>query len=659
MRYLRTALITGAVVTGLWMFHRVLLSSWCDEPTLLPASVCGIHPKRWISKGSGNLFRHPHTAQPPGEAVSLESSTDGPEIPGDEKEADLPTASSETGHQARPGRKELPERVPPADSPAAAQPPAADEGNSKPAQPEERGAAEEPAAAQALPADKGSVVGSGDADSFEGSPRSAVRDDAGAQSGDHGSEDISGDDSSSRDGNGASEPDSEEQTWADDGGDNAGKSSQEKASAQVSSTEDSSGDGSGSTTDDAETSDKSTVNQWGRLPPVTEHVGDQEVMWEKPADGEPVGVFLLLNGCNHGADGWWDPQPACPHCLGLPEEKAILREGLRRGHVVMALSVVQQASKMRCWASSKLPNANLDMISTVTSVETIMEREGWGHLPIYGWGGSAGGTFVARLPYFLNVKGIMVQLKATSAEEMLQPELQLAANEVPLRGGEQGWSYPRIVYAFNRRDPVATERALAFTGALKQLGREAVLVGADPMPLDDHFFSRRIPRFSPEVSRQLVAALRGGGFLDEHNYIKDDPRRTDKKWVPLVRREVPALKNAELRKFVSPVFEELNWAFSNHQGISDTTAKSFDLFEGGKGPEHDMLWNPQWWHLQGAKPTDGTTLPPPDPAQQAGMANQSTEQAEGGDEGLATEAEDAAADSRHRETESSGGADGG
>lgn len=40
-------------------------------------------------------------------------------------------------------------------------------------------------------------------------------------------------------------------------------------------------------------------------------------------------------------------------------------------------------------------------------------------------------------------------------------------------------------------------------------------------------------------------------------------RRTDKKWVPVVRREVPALKRAELRKFVSPVFEELNWAFSS------------------------------------------------------------------------------------------------
>lgn len=71
----------------------------------------------------------------------------------------------------------------------------------------------------------------------------------------------------------------------------------------------------------------------------------------------------------------------------------------------------------------------------------------------------------------VDTQGIMVQLKATSAEEMLQPELQLAANEVPLRGGEQGWSYPRVVYAFNRRDPVATERALAFTGALKQLVR--------------------------------------------------------------------------------------------------------------------------------------------------------------------------------------------
>lgn len=45
-------------------------------------------------------------------------------------------------------------------------------------------------------------------------------------------------------------------------------------------------------------------------------MGAQEVMWERPAGREAAGVLLLLNGCNHGADGWWDPQPACKKCLG-------------------------------------------------------------------------------------------------------------------------------------------------------------------------------------------------------------------------------------------------------------------------------------------------------------------------------------------------------
>lgn len=40
-------------------------------------------------------------------------------------------------------------------------------------------------------------------------------------------------------------------------------------------------------------------------------------MWEKPGrGGHPSGVFLLINGCNHGCESWWDAQPACPHCLG-------------------------------------------------------------------------------------------------------------------------------------------------------------------------------------------------------------------------------------------------------------------------------------------------------------------------------------------------------
>ncbi len=45
-------------------------------------------------------------------------------------------------------------------------------------------------------------------------------------------------------------------------------------------------------------------------------------------------------------------------------------------------------------------------------------------------------------------------------------------------------------------------------------------------------------------------------------------RRTSKRWVPEVREKVAALRDAELRKFVSPVFEELNWAFSSDRPLT-------------------------------------------------------------------------------------------
>ena len=41
---------------------------------------------------------------------------------------------------------------------------------------------------------------------------------------------------------------------------------------------------------------------------------------------------------------------------------------------------------------------------TLTSVRLLTEREQWMGLPLVAWGGSAGGTFVTRLPYFLPLK---------------------------------------------------------------------------------------------------------------------------------------------------------------------------------------------------------------------------------------------------------------
>ena len=51
-----------------------------------------------------------------------------------------------------------------------------------------------------------------------------------------------------------------------------------------------------------------------------------------------------------------------------------------------------------------------------------------------------------------------------------------------------------------------------------------MLLAADPQQLRPDFFSDRIEGVSAEVSGQLFNALKGGGFLDAHNFLIEDPR---------------------------------------------------------------------------------------------------------------------------------------
>ena len=55
-------------------------------------------------------------------------------------------------------------------------------------------------------------------------------------------------------------------------------------------------------------------------------------------------------------------------------------------------------------------------------------------------------------------------------------------------------------------------------------GVDFVLLAADPQPLRPSFFSDRIEGITAEVSKQLFDALKGGGFLDAHGYLVENPR---------------------------------------------------------------------------------------------------------------------------------------
>ena len=63
----------------------------------------------------------------------------------------------------------------------------------------------------------------------------------------------------------------------------------------------------------------------------------EEVFWQGPTRPS-AGLLLLAHGCSHTAYDWWDKTENCPLCLGLPEERTIVKTALERGYTVIAIS---------------------------------------------------------------------------------------------------------------------------------------------------------------------------------------------------------------------------------------------------------------------------------------------------------------------------------
>jgi hypothetical protein len=68
------------------------------------------------------------------------------------------------------------------------------------------------------------------------------------------------------------------------------------------------------------------------------------------------------------------------HGTGLPEEKAIIRTAVERGYVAVALGVVQQRKRMRCWANLHLPDANTDMNAVIGSPQWNGSQDTFAHI---------------------------------------------------------------------------------------------------------------------------------------------------------------------------------------------------------------------------------------------------------------------------------------
>ena len=263
-----------------------------------------------------------------------------------------------------------------------------------------------------------------------------------------------------------------------------------------------------------------------------------ELVWQRPRRPEgaaPKGIVFLAHGCHHAAVDFFPASDRCVRCAGLPEEARVAAKALTRGYVVAAVS-----SEKACW------NTQGDARRVASALDRVRRRNpdlprG---APVFAFGASSGGAFVAALPFFADVDGVVAQIAgvgfprdprsntaffATPAElgdalrearggadakatrdggngDVARGEATRIAtssatsSEAEARrdgGGENGvteYAYPPVVFSHMSRDALVGALVDESRAFLDAAGVPTRVTELAPQPVDAVFFHRRVVR---------------------------------------------------------------------------------------------------------------------------------------------------------------------
>lgn len=263
-----------------------------------------------------------------------------------------------------------------------------------------------------------------------------------------------------------------------------------------------------------------------------------ELVWQRPRRPEgakPKGIVFLAHGCHHAAGDFFPASDRCVKCAGLPEEARVAAKALTRGYVVAAVS-----SEKACW-NTKAGDAR----RVAAALERVKRRNPDlpNDAPVYAFGASSGGAFVAALPFFADVDGVVAQIAgvgfprdprsntaffATPAElgEAVResrrgrekilakgeevpervPEAKAASEEeafvvgvgsgnAPGSGStSREYSYPPVVFSHMSRDALVGALVDESRAFLDAAGVPTRVTELAPQPVDGLFFHRRVVR---------------------------------------------------------------------------------------------------------------------------------------------------------------------
>jgi hypothetical protein len=278
---------------------------------------------------------------------------------------------------------------------------------------------------------------------------------------------------------------------------------------------------------------------------------------------DALAAAYLCAGCSHSGGDFWAAAPGCESCIGLPEERRIAAAALAARLFVVAGSSADRG-RAKCW----WPHTDGRRIAA--ALATLLRREHADTLPLYALGASSGGAFVAALPRFVpHLSAICVQIMGASPDVLLSP--------LPSGFG----SFPPSRWVHMPLDAAMSGFVAAALSGLQAAGLVAEEVRVAPQRLTPDFLAERIDGLPAEVSAAVHGALQGAGLLDKEGFLKSDPRKGGgADWRAALAALPPStLGSDSLVADVSPIAEELNVAWANHEivadGVNDTLAFFF------------------------------------------------------------------------------------
>lgn len=260
----------------------------------------------------------------------------------------------------------------------------------------------------------------------------------------------------------------------------------------------------------------------------------------------PKAVLFIAHGCNGRAINFWDRSPTCQQCIGLPEERLLVLEGLSRNFAVLTVS-----SAGRCWTMGKERLIVRDIVRWWVGKNKLEK------LPLVALGASSGGYFVSALATNLRFSSIVLMIAEGMFDQIDVPE-----------------DYPPSLFVHMPKDTNRQQKIDEFMPVLKSKGIDVAAVECVEFPLSASTFADRIPGVDENVSAKLFELFRSKGFVDANGYMKSDGRATH--W----KKALQENKNILLdRQLVNHVQEELNLAFAYHEMTSLQSEQIFKWFE--------------------------------------------------------------------------------